>query len=420
MSIKQGDTYIRNRSNQSTRSFIAKMASENVAALPSARLTSLGRMLMNTYTFDAVVHLAFGASDGNRSGLVNQEEMFAGMLFLHLTLAKHVGPAALNPPSRKVLNAMFEEADADNSGRLGKQQFREIMSVLIWIILIRTMVFYLVAIVTVPLLVVLVVYLFEVPTNSYYVRLISVAISLLVSFFIMPRLFNFIDKHYSGTFGTYGESDTVADASSSTPPENGSTFVESSSVPPSRLTRFGRWVTKTDHFRKKVHEAFDKMDDNGDGGIDKQELFTGMLLLELKLSGQVGPAACWPPARAVCDNLFEEADVNNSGKLDRHQFEWVMGVVCFEIFAKVALFYVFMLGAVPFLGTLIVNFFHVQPETTGEKVVRVIFSLFALYAIMPLGFHLVDAHYTRRRRVSETPNSSNSPLLQNQPRRNIV
>ena len=83
---------------------------------------------------------------------------------------------------------------------------------------------------------------------------------------------------------------------------------------------------KNKSFQLLVNKAFDACDGSNDGKIDEAELNAGLLLVHLKLAKYAGPAACYPPTRKVCDVLFQKADIDNSGGIDKQEFYYIVGL----------------------------------------------------------------------------------------------
>jgi hypothetical protein len=64
-----------------------------------------------------------------------------------------------------------------------------------------------------------------------------------------------------------------------------------SSKPPT-TTKKTSWLARTKFFKTMVHQAFEDIDADGSGDIDEKELYSGLLLIHLKLGAYAGPAAC--------------------------------------------------------------------------------------------------------------------------------
>mmetsp|Transcript_23091 Transcript_23091/g.27804 ORF Transcript_23091/g.27804 Transcript_23091/m.27804 type:complete len:228 (-) Transcript_23091:144-827(-) len=105
---------------------------------------------MKTKAFKRLCSWAFKASDRNSTGEVNKDELYAGMLFVHLNLAKYAGPAACYPPTRDVVDELFEASDDNNSGGIDEEEFRVIMVILCSQLTFRIAAYYIILITIVP------------------------------------------------------------------------------------------------------------------------------------------------------------------------------------------------------------------------------------------------------------------------------
>lgn len=106
-----------------------------------------------TKAFKRLSRWAFGVCDRNKSGEINKTELYAGLILVHLNLAKYVGPAACFPPSRDVVDKLFDASDDDNSGGIDEQEFLQIMVILCSEITSRIITYYGILILMVPYLV---------------------------------------------------------------------------------------------------------------------------------------------------------------------------------------------------------------------------------------------------------------------------
>ena len=106
-----------------------------------------------TRAFKRLTKWAFGVCDRNQSGEINKTELYAGLVLVHLNLAKYVGPAACFPPSRDVVDRLFDASDDNRSGGIDEEEFNQIMVVLCSEITGRILTYYTILILAVPYLV---------------------------------------------------------------------------------------------------------------------------------------------------------------------------------------------------------------------------------------------------------------------------
>jgi EF-hand domain pair len=93
-----------------------------------------------TKYFQKMCHMAFDAIDSDESGQVDEKELYAGLLLIHLQLGMYAGPAACRPLSREQVHTVFVKMDTDHSGTLNVLEFQSIMSVLFSNVLLRVIV----------------------------------------------------------------------------------------------------------------------------------------------------------------------------------------------------------------------------------------------------------------------------------------
>lgn len=88
--------------------------------------------------------------DRNKSGHLNKTELYAGLILVHLNLAKYAGPAACYPPTRETVDQLFDAADRDKSGGIDGEEFDRIMIILCSGITFRMATYYLILIFMAP------------------------------------------------------------------------------------------------------------------------------------------------------------------------------------------------------------------------------------------------------------------------------
>mmetsp|Transcript_28341 Transcript_28341/g.68942 ORF Transcript_28341/g.68942 Transcript_28341/m.68942 type:complete len:337 (-) Transcript_28341:235-1245(-) len=118
---------------------------------------------------------------------------------------------------------------------------------------------------------------------------------------------------------------------------------------PSKTTR-KPWLTRTEFFRGLLNQAFETVDQDSSGTIDEKELYSGLLLIHLKLGMYAGPAACKPISREKCHSVFVKMDDDHSGALDRDEFDNVMCVLFGNVLFRVLFQYGCTIMLVPLLA----------------------------------------------------------------------
>jgi hypothetical protein len=95
------------------------------------------------------------------------------------------------------------------------------------------------------------------------------------------------------------------------------------------------WLARTKRFHKICDNAFELVDTDGSNSVDEKELYSGLLLIHLKLGTYAGPAACRPLGRERCGAIFQKFDADGSGELNRQEFHKIMGVLFGNVLLRV-------------------------------------------------------------------------------------
>uniref|UniRef100_A0A7S3L6T8 EF-hand domain-containing protein n=1 Tax=Amphora coffeiformis TaxID=265554 RepID=A0A7S3L6T8_9STRA len=107
--------------------------------------------LMRNGRFQRLCDSVFDAIDTDNSGCVDEKELYAGLLLIHLKLGAYAGPAACRPLGRERAAAVFRDMDTDDSGELDREEFRRVIVYLFGNVLIRVMVQWSMTLLIVPL-----------------------------------------------------------------------------------------------------------------------------------------------------------------------------------------------------------------------------------------------------------------------------
>mmetsp|Transcript_35285 Transcript_35285/g.85094 ORF Transcript_35285/g.85094 Transcript_35285/m.85094 type:complete len:506 (+) Transcript_35285:116-1633(+) len=86
--------------------------------------------LTGTEYFKRAVESAFDTVDADKSGDVTMEELYAGLLLIHLKMAVYVGAPACRPASKEYVKEIFHLLDVDGDGTLSKEEFATVMKIL--------------------------------------------------------------------------------------------------------------------------------------------------------------------------------------------------------------------------------------------------------------------------------------------------
>ena len=118
------------------------------------------------------------------------------------------------------------------------------------------------------------------------------------------------------------------------------------------------WLARTPAFRRMCDNAFHAIDTDGSGTVDEKELYSGLLLIHLKLGTYAGPAACRPLAREKCHAIFEKMDVDESGSLDQEEFREVMMVLFSNVLLRVTVQWSMTLVIVPLVAQKLLDYIY--------------------------------------------------------------
>lgn len=107
--------------------------------------------LLQSKHFVKYCDIAFDLVDSNGDEVVDETELYAGLLLIHLKLGSFLGPAGCKPLGRDRSNQMFRRFDTTDAGGLDRGEFRRIMMVLFGHTFARVFVQYTLTILIVPL-----------------------------------------------------------------------------------------------------------------------------------------------------------------------------------------------------------------------------------------------------------------------------
>eukprot|EP00980_Cylindrotheca_fusiformis_P020463 scaffold7514_cov67-Cylindrotheca_fusiformis.AAC.3 len=132
------------------------------------------------------------------------------------------------------------------------------------------------------------------------------------------------------------------------------------------------------------------MDDAKRGEVSKDQLYSGLLLVHLKLAKFAGAPACYPPAKPTVDTLFDAADHDGSGGIDQEEFSSIMAVSCAQILSRMVMYYLILMLFVPFASTQIVNFLPIDEGSILEKLTESIVGFIMFSVAIPVVWNAID------------------------------
>jgi len=122
----------------------------------------------------------------------------------------------------------------------------------------------------------------------------------------------------------------------------------------SKVAKATSMLTRSKAFKKMVIKTFHDIDVDNSGTIDREELYTGLLLIHLKLATYVGPAATKVLSREQVYSIFDALDMDSTGSLNEEQFMYVMTILCSQIASRIAITTGLTLFIIPFMTRFIV------------------------------------------------------------------
>lgn len=187
----------------------------------------------------------------------------------------------------------------------------------------------------------------------------------------------------------------------------------------------GNILTRTKLFYKLVHWSFQQCDTNCTGRINRDELYTGILLVHLQLAKYAGVAACYPPSRIQIYKLFDISDHNQSGYIEKIEFINIMIIACTQITSRIIVYYLIIILSVPYITHILIRTvldidkYFIQNDDTNiqwlesilkyGKIFETTLSFIIFFIVVPYIFDFIDS-YTRQQAalpISSTSTTSN-------------
>lgn len=84
--------------------------------------------ILRSERFQKLVQYVFDSVDVDGSEKICREELYCGLIMIHLKLAAYVGPAACRVATREYVYEVFDVLDRDQSGYLDRKEFGTVMA----------------------------------------------------------------------------------------------------------------------------------------------------------------------------------------------------------------------------------------------------------------------------------------------------
>ena len=89
--------------------------------------------------------------------------------------------------------------------------------------------------------------------------------------------------------------------------------------------------------------------------------------------------------------LFEASDADDSGTIDKEEFETILQVCCGQILSRLLTYYAILILFVPWLATKIVDYWGIKEDTYYEMAAEQMTSMTIFFFIVPQVWNYIDA-----------------------------
>ena len=184
--------------------------------------------------------------------------------------------------------------------------------------------------------------------------------------------------------------------------------------PQARKELGSSFLTRTRAFKRLSRWAYRQCCDEN-RQLGKKEVYTGILLIHLTLARYAGPAACYPPSRAVVERMFQAADDDNSGHIEEPEFTQIMMVCCVDIVYRILVYWLILILLVPYMSEqFVLNvlqldeymgwnvtkaeltvFSWIERLLTWNDIAERVIGLALFFLVIPFFFDWIDQHSTQ-------------------------
>jgi len=112
--------------------------------------------------------------------------------------------------------------------------------------------------------------------------------------------------------------------------------------------------------------------------------------VHINLAKYAGPAACYPPTRAVVDELFEASDKNNSGGISKDEFVNIVAACCTNLLGRILVYYSILILLVPYIAQQVIDVLEIKTGSYMETAAEQVISMSFFFLAIPLLWNFVD------------------------------
>jgi len=92
----------------------------------------------------------------------------------------------------------------------------------------------------------------------------------------------------------------------------------------------------------------------------------------------------------MCDELFEAADHNKSGGIDKHEFVKIMCITCAQILSRITVYYLILILLVPLLAARTVDILEIPEGSYQEMAAEQTIGLALFFFVIPFVWNNID------------------------------
>ena len=93
----------------------------------------------------------------------------------------------------------------------------------------------------------------------------------------------------------------------------------------------------------------------------------------------------------MCNQLFDAADKNKSGGIDKEEFVKIMGITCAQILSRIMVYYLVLILLVPFLAARVVDHMQIPNGSYQEMAAEQAISMGLFFCAIPFVWNRIDS-----------------------------